>query len=82
MVEHDGGWFGPNPDPRYYDASLNPASLQSPEQRLAEALIRSLGMDIGLPTCIRATQTLRSTTGCRLSQKFRDLRIMSTNHNI
>jgi hypothetical protein len=44
MVAHDSGWFGPNPDPRYYDANLNPAELQSPEQRLSEALMRSLGM--------------------------------------
>jgi hypothetical protein len=43
MVEHDNGWFGPNPDERYYGTGYNPSALQSPELRLTEAFMRSLG---------------------------------------
>lgn len=44
MVEHDNGWFGPNPDTRYYGIEYNPTALQSPELRLTEAFMRTLGM--------------------------------------
>jgi hypothetical protein len=44
VLETDGGWFGPNPDPRFYNPEQNSERLNNPQEMLGEAFMQALGV--------------------------------------